>query len=379
MRRECLMKIEQDVARFQKIIKGHIKRELTKFISQGDLVITQKGQKSCHVTLPRIYIPQFRFGENETQGIGRGQADAPLGKLLEEEGDDEGGQKPSLEEGSHTLELEIDLDFMADLLKEELELPLVLDKGQKSLQSEQAKYSHIVKQGPESLFDFKRTYKQALLRQISSNTYDATDPLIVPLAEDKRYFSVNEVKKPEASAVIFYMMDVSGSMGEEQKEIVRLTSFWINIWIKAHYKNLDTRFIVHDAQAKEVDEHTFFHTKESGGTLISSAYYLCQDIIAKHYDPNDWNIYLFHFSDGDNWSVQDTEISLSLLERFLLPKVNLFCYGQVESRYGSGQFLKEIYNHPKINDNSKALKTEIKARGDIPKAIKSFLGKGLSR
>ena len=84
-------------------------------------------------------------------------------------------------------------------------------------------------------------------------------------------------------AVVIYMMDVSGSMGDEQKEIVRIESFWINAWLKKHYKGLETRFIIHDAAAKEVDEDTFFKTSESGGTLISSAYKLTQEIIERDF------------------------------------------------------------------------------------------------
>ncbi len=71
------------------------------------------------------------------------------------------------------------------------------------------------------------------------------------------------------------MMDVSGSMGDEQKEIVRIESFWIDTWLRKQYKGLETRFIIHDAVAREVDRDTFFHTRESGGTMISSAYKLC--------------------------------------------------------------------------------------------------------
>ena len=84
-----------------------------------------------------------------------------------------------------------------------------------------------------------------------------------------RYRSLQTEDGATGQAVVIYMMDVSGSMGEEQKEIVRLESFWINTWLKKHYKGLETRFIIHDAAAKEVDEKTFFSTSESGGTLIS--------------------------------------------------------------------------------------------------------------
>ena len=75
------------------------------------------------------------------------------------------------------------------------------------------------------------------------------------------------------------MMDVSGSMTDEQKEIVRIEAFWIDTWIKAHYQGIETAYIIHDAVAQEVDEHTFYHTRESGGTKISSAYELADKII----------------------------------------------------------------------------------------------------
>ena len=127
------------------------------------------------------------------------------------------------------------------------------------------------------------------------------------------------------------MMDVSGSMGEEQKEIVRIESFWIDTWLRSQYKGLETRFIIHDAMAKEVDRDTFFRTRESGGTMISSAYKLCADIVEAEYPVDQWNIYPFHFSDGDNWSADDTRLCLSLLRDKIIPFSNVFCYGQVES------------------------------------------------
>ena len=127
------------------------------------------------------------------------------------------------------------------------------------------------------------------------------------------------------------MMDVSGSMGTEQKEMVRITAFWIDTWIRSQYKNLEVRYIVHDATAREVDQHTFFHLKESGGTKISSALELTEALVEQFDPPEDWNIYPFHFSDGDNWSGGDTAHCIRLLEDRLLPSVNQFSYGQVKS------------------------------------------------
>jgi uncharacterized sporulation protein YeaH/YhbH (DUF444 family) len=112
---------------------------------------------------------------------------------------------------------------------------------------------------------------------------------------DYRYRAADTKIEMENAAVVIYMMDVSGSMGDEQKEIVRTESFWINLWLKSQYKDIEIRYIIHDATAKEVDEETFFRTRESGGTLISSAYKLCQQIIEEDYNPAEWNIYPFHF------------------------------------------------------------------------------------
>jgi uncharacterized sporulation protein YeaH/YhbH (DUF444 family) len=171
------------------------------------------------------------------------------------------------------------------------------------------------------------------------------------------------------------MMDVSGSMGDEQKEIVRLTSFWLDTWLSTQYAGLERRYIIHDATAREVDQNTFYRTKESGGTLISSAYRLALKLIEDNFPPSEWNIYMFHFSDGDNWSGNDTAECMKLLDSQLLPGSNLFCYGQVESRYGSGQFLRDLQKHFGENTN-KITVAQIKDRDAIVDAIKTFLGKG---
>jgi hypothetical protein len=198
--------------------------------------------------------------------------------------------------------------------------------------------------------------------------------MIVPIPEDERFRSYEVQRVPDSSAVILYMMDVSGSMGNEQKEIVRNTAFWLDAWIRSQYRNVAVRYIVHDAAAREVDRHAFFHLKESGGTKISSAYRLCDEMIDKDYPDAQWNVYCFHFSDGDNWSGGDTDRCISLLKADLLPKVNLFGYGQVESTYGSGQFIRELENNVQEIDN--LVLSRIENKEDIYQSIKDFLGKG---
>jgi uncharacterized sporulation protein YeaH/YhbH (DUF444 family) len=215
---------------------------------------------------------------------------------------------------------------------------------------------------------------QALRRQISSSSYDVERPKVVPIRDDKRYRSWNTLPEPDASAVVIYMMDVSGSMTDEQKQIVRTEAFWIDTWLKSQYKGLETRYIIHDAAAKEVDEETFYRTRESGGTRISSAYKVCASLIEREFPLADWNIYCFQFSDGDNWG-EDNETSLRILREQLLPASNLFCYGQVESPYGSGEYLRALKTAfgDKIDN---LVLSEIHDQDAIYDSIKLFLGKG---
>jgi uncharacterized sporulation protein YeaH/YhbH (DUF444 family) len=181
------------------------------------------------------------------------------------------------------------------------------------------------------------------------------------------------VPQPQAVAAIIYMMDVSGSMTDEQKEIVRIEAFWIDTWLKAHYQGIETAYIIHDAVAQEVDEHTFYHTRESGGTKISSAYELCDKLITTRYSPEEWNVYAFHFSDGDNWG-DDIPKCIEILTEKLLPRLNLFGYGQVESPYGSGEFFD--YVHELLGEHENVVTSRIPDRDSILASIKEFLGTG---
>ena len=168
-------------------------------------------------------------------------------------------------------------------------------------------------------------------------------------------------------------MDVSGSMTDDQKEIVRIESFWIDTWLKSQYDGVERRYIVHDAVAHEVDEDTFYRVRESGGTRISSAYTKAKAVIDRDFPPSDWNIYVFQFSDGDNWG-EDNKECLRYLREDLLPICNLFCYGQVESPYGSGDFIRELR---KIGDKfDNLVLSEIESKEGIYDSIKTFLGKG---
>lgn len=365
--------IKRDHSRFRSIVKGKIKHDLKKYVTHGEM-IGRKGKDLVTIPLPQIEIPRFRFGDKEKGGVGQGEGKPgdPVGGGDPQPGE---GQQAGNQPGSHNLEVELTLQELAEILGQELELPKIEPRGHKTLKSKTEKYTGIANQGPNSLRHFKRTFRETLRRQIASGIYDPEHPVIIPIKNDMRFRSWKTDVRHENNAVIVYMMDVSGSMGDEQKDIVRTEAFWIDTWLRSQYKGIETRYIIHDATAREVDEHTFFKTRESGGTLISSAYKLCEKMIETDYPPSDWNIYPFHFSDGDNWSGEDTRICLEILEKNLLPICNVFCYGQVESRYGSGQFYKDLKEHFGV-DHESVILSKIENKEGILMSIKDFLGKG---
>jgi hypothetical protein len=365
------LRVDQDHSRFKQIVRGRIRQNLKRYISRGELLGKQGGDV-VSIPIPQIDIPRFRFGDRSQGGVGQG--DGEPGDALGQPGDDPAQGHAGSSAGEHILEVDVSLGDLAEILGEELALPRIEDKGKNRIAEKRDRYVGLRRVGPNALRHFRRTYRQALKRQITMGTYDPKRPVIVPVRDDMRFRSWKTIVEPVANAVILYMMDVSGSMGDEQKEIVRIESFWIDTWLRHQYQGLDTRFVIHDAVAREVDRDTFFRTRESGGTMISSAYKLAAEMIEREYPTNEWNVYLFHFSDGDNWSVDDTLLCIQLLKEKLLPAANVFCYGQVESPYGSGQFIKDLAEH--LGDDERVLTSEIRDRDAIVDSIREFLGKG---
>ncbi len=365
------LNIEQDSNRYKQIVRGKVRENLRKYITNHQL-IGHKGKDLVSIPIPEIELPRFRFGDN---GGGVGQGEGEVGDSIGQgqprpgSGDGRGGDQP----GRHLLEVEISMEELAQMLGEELELPRIEPKGKHNVEGEIVRYTGIRRVGPEGLRHFKRTYREALKRQIALGTYNPAQPSVIPVHDDKRYRSWKVYPRPDSNAVVFYMMDVSGSMTDHKKELVRLSAFWIDTWLRANYKNIAMRYIVHDVGAKEVDEETFYHIQEDGGTRISSAYQLCSQIIQREYNPQDWNLYGFHFSDGENSGEEDDERCAALLTDTLLPELNLFCYGQVMSE---ADYLFRSYLSRHIDDE-KLSTAQINDNDDVYSAIKTFLGKGL--
>jgi hypothetical protein len=360
--------IDKDHQRFRKIVKGKIRDDLRKFLTRGEL-LGREGKQYISIPVKGIDAPHFRYGDNSDGGVGQGD-----GKAGDEVGQGNGAGPGGEQDGNHIMEVDVSLDELAEILGEELKLPRILPRGRNRITAEKDKYSGTRLSGPESLRHFKRTFRRALRRQIMLGMYNPDSPRIIFERGDKVYRSWRTILSPQSNAVIVYMMDVSGSMGDEQKELVRLEAFWIDTWLRKNYRGIESRYIVHDVRAGEVDRETFFRIREDGGTRISSAFRFARQMIENHYAPTEWNIYLFHFSDGDNSSESDSRECCNLLREHLLPNVNMFGYCQVASAYGSGNFINVLHEH--LGSHEAVVTSRVNSKDDIYDSIKTFFSAG---
>ncbi len=154
---------------------------------------------------------------------------------------------------------------------------------------------------------------------------------------DLRFRTIREDTESESNAVIMAMMDVSGSMGTMKKYMARSFFFWMLSFLKSLYRRVDIRFIAHTTEARLVDEQEFFHKGESGGTRCSSAYQLAAELVDSAYPPSSWNVYPFHFSDGEDWDVAETVRAAKVL---LEKGVATLGYGEIQEEYGSSVLMQ---------------------------------------
>jgi uncharacterized sporulation protein YeaH/YhbH (DUF444 family) len=357
-----MSRIQSDASRFRKIVRGKVREELKRHLGHHEL-FGREGKHVVSIPVPHLELPHF-VHDPGGKGVGQGDGEGEAGE----------GNKAGKDPGQHILEAEFSVEELAQMMGEALELPRIEPKGHDELAAERGRYTGVSNVGPESLRHFKRSYRQAMRRMISTGAYNPDEPNVVLHRADKRYRTWRPKHQPSTNAVIVYMMDVSGSMGADQKELVRTESFWLDAWISNHYQGTRQVYIVHDAAAKEVDRETFFRIRESGGTVISSAYTLAKQIVTERFPPQDWNLYLFHFTDGENYSRQDTAKCMDMLDEQLLPMVNLFGYGQVESYGTSGDFYEAL--HKRFEENAKVALSRVPDRNAIADSIKTLLGKG---
>lgn len=359
--------IRLDRDRFHEIVKGKVRDDLKKYLTSEDLVGKKAGDV-VKIPIKSIEPPKFRYHSGD-DGSGVGQGEGEVGDGAEQPGEADGaGQN----EGEHILE-EVSIADLADMLGEHLKLPRILPKGTDTLETEQVKYNNISKVGPDALRHNRRTIKQALLRQITEGTYNPDDPKIIPVREDFRYKAPEQKPVQKVNAAIIYLMDISGSMGEEEKSLAKITSFWINAWLDRQYRGAEKAYIVHDMTAQQVDEDTFFRINSAGGTMISSALLAVDDLIRRTFPPDQWNIYVFQFSDGDNYYT-DNNTSTQVIKDRILPYVNQYAYAQVVREPRNMDFYEVLQGA--FSKTPECIIAKIPDKDDIPDALKKMLGGG---
>src|SRR5207249_8927325 len=196
-----VLKIEKDHQRFRQIVKGRIREDLRKFLTKGEL-IGKEGKHLISIPVRGIELPHFRYGDN-SGGVGAGD-----GKEGDVVGKGQGkGSQGGTEPGQHIMEVDLTLDELADILAEELKLPRIEPKGKHRITTIKDKYSSLRRVGPASLRHFKRSFREALKRQIMIGSYDPENPIIIPEKKDIRYRSWKAVKSTQSNAVIVVMIE----------------------------------------------------------------------------------------------------------------------------------------------------------------------------
>lgn len=361
---------ERDRKRHNDKVKEVIKQNLGGIISQQDIITADNG-KIVKIPIRGLELPRIRFDDDDRERVGQGGGGTKPGDILGRAPQDgeAAGKQAGQEPGVDFYEAELTLEELTALVFEDLHLPNLEDRGVKQIMSEHAEFNSITKRGIASNLDRKRTLMEAYKRNAREGK-----PGWSIKNEDRRYKSWEVVTEPQRNAVVFAMRDVSGSMGEFEAYICRSFYFWMLRFLRKKYSNAEIVFITCHTEAKEVDEHAFFSLGDSGGTKMSEAYKLAMHIIDQRYNPREWNIYPFLFSDGYNWG--DSECVD--LVRKLVDICNLVGYGEIANDIWSqsphfaplGQAYEEAFATEK-----RVCLVKINSKEDVWPALKSFFSK----
>jgi uncharacterized protein len=265
----------------------------------SDHLRTKIGEEDIITAGPekRIRVPvkgqkRYRFVHDRGQG-GVGQGAGDVGARTAPAGEGERGE-PGTDPGDVMYEVVLDMDEVEEILFADLGLPRLKPRRALDVESEDVRFDDVARVGPQ--LDKKATLRQNMLR----NAKRGSARLGGIEKDDLRYRSYREASRPRTQAVVFCMMDVSGSMGQREKRISRLFYYWTVKFLRRQYTSVEVVFIGHTSEAFELSEQEFFTRKESGGTIVSSAYKLAQSIQRERFPASAWNVYVLHTSDGDN-------------------------------------------------------------------------------
>ncbi len=313
-----------DRSRHKKKIEKAIREGITDIVSE-ESIIGQDGKKRIKIPVRGIKEWQFVYGDN----VGQKKIGSAPGTDIEEgqvvkKGQPPGqggGNKAGKDKGEEMYEVEISLDELAEYLFESLNLPDLDKKKIKTIMQEKPKRHGTRTEGIRPRLDKKLSAVQRIKRKAAARRAGEieVDPVtgeeVFPFHDDDlRYHHIKSKPKESSNAVVFFMMDVSGSMSKEIKYIARSFFFVLYQFLRYKYENLQIVFLSHTTEAQEVDEDAFFKRMESGGTYISSAPVLAKKIALERYHPSSWSIYAFHCTDGDNWAEDNPKAKAAFKE-----------------------------------------------------------------
>jgi sporulation protein YhbH len=354
-----------DQQRHKEKIKEAIKKNLSDIVSEENIILSD-GKKTIKVPIRSLEEYRFRYDYNQRKGVGQGDGNSKVGDVLgSDQGEGQGkGKEAGDQPGVDYYEAEVSIDELAQLIFEDLGLPNLEEKKYQELESESVRFTDVRKVGIMANLDKKRTIKENIKRNAMAGDARFKDVR----NDDLRFKTWEKEVKFQSNAVVIAMMDVSGSMGEFEKYIARSFYFWMVRFLRTKYNNVNIIFISHHTEAKEVTEEEFFNKGESGGTQVSSAYELALQIIKERYNPQDWNIYPFHFSDGGNlpW---DNDRCVELVQKYI-EICNIFGYGEIrESHYSLMSTLMSAYSRI---DNKKFVGVTISDKAEVYPALRRF-------
>lgn len=363
----------QDQLRHQEKVRDAIKKNLADLVTD-ESIIMQNGRQIIKVPIRSLDEYRFRYNYNKGQHGGQGDGSSSVGDVLGK--DPGGGQQqngPGKGEGAGEqpgvdyYEAEVTLDEIETMLFKDLELPNLQRKTLDDIKTQDIRFNDIRKKGLSGNIDKRRTLIEAVRRNALAGKQGLQGGIH---PDDLRYKTWEEIEVPHSQAVVLAMMDTSGSMGQFEKYIARSFFFWMTRFLRTRYEHVDIQYIAHHTEAKVVTEHEFFTKGESGGTICSSAYNLALDLIHQKYPPDKFNIYPFHFSDGDNLS-SDNEKCLRLV-RQLMEISNIFGYGEVNQYNRSSTLMSAFKNltDPKFKN------VLIREKSEVYKALTTFFRTG---
>lgn len=323
----------EDRRRHRELVEKNIKDNIGEIIAD-ESIIGQGKNKKVKIPIKGLKEYYFKYGENQ-KGIGIGTGEEEKGKRLSKSDYKKGRGKDGAgnEEGEDIYETEITIEDAINYLFEDLDLPYLHRKRFSEIETESSSKRWGVRhKGIPPRLSKRHSMMEKIKREKIAKQEDIKNQETkrFPFHEnDLRFFRVKPKIRRDSNAVILCIMDTSGSMGQTKKYLARSFYFLLYQFVKLKYMNVEVVFIAHTTTAKEVTEDEFFHKGESGGTYISSGYQKALDIIKERYNPDLWNIYAFHCSDGDNWG-EDNEKAIDCAQE-LCETCNLFGYGEIKT------------------------------------------------